>query len=369
MDCIRVAFCDYVQVLDKQTFEKGYAKQEKILNQFIINSYIRVGWINEFSDRQMDATIFKNFCDGKITTTSLFKDGQNTIFHNAKAWNTMNTFPKIFLDGGSKRRIDAITGNSLFVDSKSEVDENHHKYLKDKEIFKTISSTDDILNAIIDIIVKYSIMLSNGEIIDTTKNENMVKTRNDIINSNDNMSDFIDSQLILTNCGDDKINKNDMLKRYKKINEKSLISLNQLISTLKQSSTQINYNTNIRNEDGTRGAFIGVQFNKINISNNKEDDSETDFTVDEFMKMKNKCAKQEDQIKYLLSVLAKHKIDPDEKNIKIESEEETIITTTTTTTKKINAMPPIIDTYDEIQPSPKKIINKMPPIEKKPKKG
>ena len=57
MECLAIAFGDYVQVLDKQTFEKGYAKQEKILNQFLINTYIRLANIKEFSDRPIDASI------------------------------------------------------------------------------------------------------------------------------------------------------------------------------------------------------------------------------------------------------------------------------------------------------------------------
>ena len=59
MECLAIAFGDYVQVLDKQTFEKGYAKQEKILNQFLINTYIRLANINEFSDTPIDASILK----------------------------------------------------------------------------------------------------------------------------------------------------------------------------------------------------------------------------------------------------------------------------------------------------------------------
>ena len=36
----------------------------------------------------------------------------------------MNMFPKLLLDGGSKRRIDALTGKSKFVDNVEEVDES-----------------------------------------------------------------------------------------------------------------------------------------------------------------------------------------------------------------------------------------------------
>jgi hypothetical protein len=349
MDCLAIAFGDYVQVLDKQTFEKGYTKQEKILNQFLINTYIRIANINEFSDRPIDLTIFKNFCDGKITTTSLYKDGQNTIMHRAKAFNVMNLFPKLLLDGGAKRRIDAITGKSFFVDAETDVNEKKNIYLKDKELITRYTANDDILNAIVAIICEYSQMLANGEKIDTQSNENMNNTRNDILNSNDNMTDFIDSKLIITNCGDDHIAKGDMQKMYKTFNDKSLITLNQIISSLKQSSKSIAYNTNIRNEDGTRGAFIGVKFaKKIDIN---EDD---EITVEEYTKLINKVDLQKDQIRYLIKLLVKNKIECNNEELKLYMTSEidevnttTITTTTTTTTqKKINLMPPIFD--DEV---------------------
>lgn len=318
MKCLQIAFCEYVQVLDKQTFEKGYSKQEKILNQFLINTYIRIANINEFSDRPIDLTIFKNFCDGSITTTSLFKDGQNTIEHTAKAFNAMNMFPKLLKDGGSVRRVDAITGKSLFVDDIKDVDESKHIYLKDKELIKRYQASDDILNAIVHVVCIYSNKLANGETIDTSKNSNMKKTRDEILLSNDNMTDFVDSKLIITNNVDDKISKSDMQKLYKSFNEKSLITLQQLISALKQTEKKIEYNSNIRNSDNTRGAFIGVC---------KKNEDEEDVTIKDFSKMKHKVEYQADQIKYLIKLLNKHNIPIDNKELELFKEEQNILHT------------------------------------------
>ena len=114
----------------------------------------------------------------------------------------MNRFPKLLLDGGPKRRIDALTGKSKFVDNVEEVDESKFRYLKDKDLISRYASNDEMLNAIVFVICEYSQMLANGEKIDTLKNENMKSTRDDILNSNHNMTDFIDSKLIITNDED-----------------------------------------------------------------------------------------------------------------------------------------------------------------------
>ena len=110
----------------------------------------------------------------------------------------------------------------------------------------------------------------------------MKSTRDDILNSNHNMTDFIDSKLIITNDGDDHISKGEMLKIYKTLNDKSLITINQIIVSLKQSSTNIQYNTNIRNKDGTRGAFFGVKFASTALK--KYDDDDEDVTAEEYTK-------------------------------------------------------------------------------------
>ena len=74
---------------------------------------------------------------------------------------------------------------------------------------------DGILNAIVYFVVQYSIRLANGEKINTCKNENMKTTRQEILNSNDSMKNFIDSQLVITNDQLDNVSKNCLLKHYK----------------------------------------------------------------------------------------------------------------------------------------------------------
>jgi phage/plasmid-associated DNA primase len=277
MSVIANAFGEYVQQLGSETFVKGNSKQEKILNQFLINVYIRIAWINEMSDKLIDDAMFKDFVDGWIKTTSLYKDGQNVIKHLAQAWSTANSLPKFLADGGMKRRVDAITGPSKFVDDEDDVDEEKHVYLKDKSLLSKIIESK--LNAVVDLVVTYSIRLYDGEKIETNKNQNMKATRDEIISANDTMSDFIETHLTFTDNADNQISKNAMLKRYKEYKDKSLITVNQLVSSLRESSSKIVYNPNPRNKDGPRGVFVGVKFNDMQ-GDDDDDDDEFDKGVD-----------------------------------------------------------------------------------------
>lgn len=312
MEILKFAFCDYIQSLDRQTFVKGYAKQEKILNTFIINAYIRMAWVNEFAEGLIDGSLFKNFIDGKITTTSLFKDGQNTIKHLAMMIGTMNTIPSFLTEPAMIRRINAMRGKSKFVEDEDDVDEENHVYLKDKSILDKIERDDGMLNAVVDLIVQYSVKLSDGEKIEPEKNENMRTAKEELVSCNDSISDFIEANLIITNEPNDKIHKDDMYESYKQFKPNSLITHKQLMTSLAQAKTKVHYNGNLRaNGHKSRGAYFGVKFagevdmfadqSNQDIVDYKVDKSNKSVDVNPFLKaerdeLKKKCSKLEQRV-------------------------------------------------------------------------
>ena len=278
MELFGLAFGDYVYELMNSTFENGNKDSSKVLNSFLIYKYIRLAWVNEFSARPIDESLFKDFVDGVIKTTSLYKDGQNKINHLAKVVSTMNELPKFIFGGkGMTRRMDGYTGVSTFVDNIDEVDESKHIYAKDKTLKSTIIE-NGLLDAFVDIIVEYASRWINGVKIKPYENENMCKSLEIIKDGNDKMKDFTDKYLIKTTDGNDRINKNTMYELYKKQNPRSLITLVQLIDSLKKSDAQIEYNKDLRNKDNTRGAFFGVKFRT---QYNDDDETESDLTIEQ----------------------------------------------------------------------------------------
>jgi hypothetical protein len=60
-------------------------------------------------DTEINDTAFKNFCDGRMMTTMLYKDGQQNFQHNCKAVITANTMPSMIVNSGITRKIEAYT--------------------------------------------------------------------------------------------------------------------------------------------------------------------------------------------------------------------------------------------------------------------
>jgi hypothetical protein len=333
MEVMKVGFDEYILELGSDTFIKGNQKRDKILNSLIIHKYVRKAWVNEFNEGQIDGPVYKAFMDGKLHTCSLFADGMNAVYHEAKLVSTANMFPSMVLDGGTKRRTEGITGYSKFVDTEDEVDEDNHIYLKDKTILSKIAADTKL---IIDLIVEYTVKMHEGETIDLHKNKNMVETRARILNSNDNMTDFVDSQLVRTKNEKDKISKEDMHERFKEFKPKSLITLKQFIAALNQIDEKIGYGERQRNSSGTRGGWYGVKFkdsddNVFDDDNTESDDDAFDKGVDksdkrihanpflqgECDKYKKKCEQLQAKVKELEKLLKK-----DDSGSESESEDE-----------------------------------------------
>jgi hypothetical protein len=216
------------------------------------------------------------------------------------------------------------------------VDEDNHIYLKDNTILSKIAADTKLKNAIIDLIVEYTVKMHEGETIDLHKNKNMVETRARILNSNDNMTDFVDSQLVRSKNEIDKISKEDMHERFKEFKPKSLITLKQFIAALNQIDEKIGYGERQRNSSGTRGGWYGVKFkdsddNVFDDDNTESDDDAFDKGVEksdkrihaspflkaECDKYKKKCEQLEAKIKKLEKLLKK-----DDSDSESESEDE-----------------------------------------------
>ena len=113
IELIKLCCEGYIYTLPKQTFSKGYSKIDKVLNSYNKNPHIRLSHINEPEDVKIDDTLFKDFTDGNIQSTTLFEDGSNDFKHTSKLVITANTYPNIKIDTGTERRVDSYTHMSV----------------------------------------------------------------------------------------------------------------------------------------------------------------------------------------------------------------------------------------------------------------
>lgn len=249
----------YFKELQNDTFSQSNTKIDKILNTYSSNPQIRISWINEMKDTKMDECLFKSFCEGKLQTTQLYKDGSQSIPHYSKCIITANTMPNIKIDSGVERRFKGYTHKSKFVgdDDKDKVDENKHIYLKDTLLLDKIIQKG-LLNAWFDILADKCNEWLNGEKIKF--NENFEETKSTVMLSNDIIQDFIDSKITKTKSQDDRIGKNRMHSEFSKMYPNKHLSPLQVITALKEKG--IEYQSKLR-ADNIQGCFVCVKFHWI----------------------------------------------------------------------------------------------------------
>ena len=164
--------------------------------------------------------------------------------------------PNIQIDTGTKRRIKVYTHKSIFVDKDDEVNEDKYFYKKDKTLKSKIRN-GRLLNAFFDIVTEKCVLWYKGDINDLDENENFKDSKESFLSANDIFIDFIDSRIEITDNQDDRISKKNMHKEFHEMYEDKHLSVQQVISSLKDKG--INYNGCWRC-DNIRGCFTGVRF-------------------------------------------------------------------------------------------------------------
>ena len=99
---------------------------------------------------------------------------------------------------------------SLFTDDKSKIDHSKHIYKKDKNLLSTINDNDTLKNAVVDIILSYTKRWFEKGL--NPLPESMKIAKNDIVDSNDTIQDFIDKCLEIDENG--RIGKQEMRDAY-----------------------------------------------------------------------------------------------------------------------------------------------------------
>ncbi len=232
----------------------GNSKRDKIFNEFSTKKWVLIAWVNEFSDKKINDSDFKNFCDGLLKVTKLYMDGSHAINLKCKLIATTNIMPNLQVNSGSARRFLAFTHQSLFVENPDEVDEEQLIFLKDKYLLDKIKDGDNLLNAWVDILVTKCV--ENYENKTPKLTQNFKETTSSVISTNDIIQDFIDANLLLTNDHINRVGKNDMKSEFDKMYPNKHFSVQQLISCLKEK--KIKYEAKFRCNN-IQGCFTGVK--------------------------------------------------------------------------------------------------------------
>ena len=301
LELCKLSLEDYVFTLPKQTFSKGYSKIDKVMNSYLEKQHIRISHINEPEDTKIDDSLFKDFTDGKIQSTSLYKDGSNDFTHNSKLCSTSNTFPNIKIDTGTVRRINSYTHTSNFVKDRSDVDEKKHHYYADLNFLKDLETDEKYLNAFFNILSSYGYDWLTKKTI-YAETENFKSTKNSIVSCNDIMQDFIDQHLIITRKDKDRISRVEMYDFFKSVNPKSFITPQQLFNQLKQK--EIMFHDDYRHNK-LKGCYTEIRFRNSSDPDIVEVDEAKVETEENNIDLKLKALEEEN--KALKEQLSKYK--------------------------------------------------------------
>jgi hypothetical protein len=286
MQTLNRSFSDtYVKEFSSDTFSKANPNRNKILNEFIRLTNVRVCWVNELSGK-IDDSLFKSFCEGQIHTCRLYTDGMTSLTHLSKVILTSNELPNIRIDTGVSSRIVSHTHRSFFTENDDEVDEEKYIYKRNNNLINEINNNDAYKNAVVDIILKHALeYLTNGL---CKIPESMISDKNSIVSSNDYMEDFIDSKIEFKEEG--KIGKQELLNCYLEMYPGHKRSMQQFISAMKDKGITYNFSMRVNN---IKGCFTGIQFKQqANINHVRSPDDITTIN------------KQQQEIEYLKKQLA-----------------------------------------------------------------
>jgi len=266
LELTRLGISDvYFKDLKDDTFSVNNGKTDKIFNSFLDNPQYRITWINEPKERKADGSLLKTFCDGKVQTTKLYEDGCFTVDHYSKPVFTMNTLMDIKIDSGIARRMKGYETNIEFVDYPELVNEKERKFLKDKLLKDKLSKQPHLLNALVFILAQHCNLWLKGEPIKYS--QRFVDAKNSIINVNDQIQDFIDFKLVITNNENHRIGKTQMLDLFKEMYNDKKINDIQLRNALKEKSIKYSEDKRVNN---IKGCYLGVQ-PKLDLQNDLDD--------------------------------------------------------------------------------------------------
>jgi hypothetical protein len=329
MKMSKISFKEMVFEFKEDTFAIGNQKADRVLNMLMHNPYIRIMWVNELKGK-IDDSLFKQVCEGLVNTTTLFKEGQNTVEFNALLVNTMNEFPNIKIDSGVARRIKSLEHQSYFTTDKSAVNPSKRIFEVNRDLEEMFKKSEDLQNAFVEIIAEYAHEFLKGKRYPLS--DNFKETKISIVDTNDLVKGFIESHLIKTNEEKDKIHPEELFESFKMINPSSKITKQQLIGSFKDKGIIFNHNVRSNIDSNKRGCFIYIKFKEIGNDNDvkyefgKSEENNALKDENKALKDENEALKKDiEELKKQLELLKNPKpVEPVKEEIKVLPKKKTI---------------------------------------------
>eukprot|EP00981_Chlorochromonas_danica_P006233 scaffold1318_cov272-Ochromonas_danica.AAC.1 len=233
----------------------------------------------------MDTNRFKSFVEGTVYVKLLYENGTHEVKHYSIPIFTANNMPNLHMDSGVERRLRGYTHTSKFTDKDELVDEKNHVYKVHKGLLEDIEKYH-LLDTFVDILAFYAKeWIDNGE-TDIELPDSFVATTEDIVDTNDQFKDFIDSMLEFRGKNEseykvNRIGKNEMLELYSEMYPKRPINHQILRTSLCERG--VKWDRNLRGNDQTKGCYIGVVRKQI-IDGIVTDDDTVRKEVDDYYK-------------------------------------------------------------------------------------
>jgi len=133
----------YTQKLNLKTFDDDYTSCHKVFHETITQG-IRFAFLEEVSKKEQNNSRYKDFIDnnGSLSVEVLYKQKSLELTNYSKLLINGNHDPNFEKDGGMQRRFIPSYFKSTFVETKKDVDEENHKYLKNPDIIKKFNNDE-----------------------------------------------------------------------------------------------------------------------------------------------------------------------------------------------------------------------------------
>ena len=278
LELCKNAMSCYFTCLEKDTFVIN-KDLNKMLNTYSLNPQILFSWLNEPNTAKFDASFWKLFCEGLISCKRLYKDGLFNFSHHSKLIITCNNTPNLNIDTGSVRRLVIFKHGSSFVEDKNLVDESKNIYFKNSSLLKDVSK-DDLLDAWIDILVKYCRKWMKNRKIDYT--DNFLNTKSSTVGCNDYIQDFIDQHLIITDDINDHIGRDRMRNKFLEFKPQLHSTAGDVVDMLNGKNFIYDSQTRPNNEYDNDGKKLRIKGTFTNVRwRTKKDDKKEGEEVEE----------------------------------------------------------------------------------------